>query len=153
MTTPALIITDCRVRPCTQQDARLLAFATITLNQAFVVCDLKIILGNEGIFVAMPSRRRRDGSFRDVAHPLNADVRGAIERIVLSEYLRELKRVGLDFPGKPAHISMDDVLSQPALRAHDAPSWPEHEEDDDDHHHHAAAAADTTGRPASASVR
>jgi len=126
-----LAITDCRVRPCALSDARLCAFATITLNAAFVVCDLKVIHGNEGVFVAMPSRRRRDGSFRDVAHPLNAEMRAEIERIVLAEYLRELKRRGQDLPGAPAHVSLESVLAQPPLHSGDTPSASHWESDFD----------------------
>jgi stage V sporulation protein G len=56
------------------------------LNEVFAVCDLKIIKGNKGLFVAMPSRRRRDGTFHDVAHPICQTLRDHIERVVLIEY-------------------------------------------------------------------
>lgn len=110
-----LEITDCRVRPCApgQGDEKLCAFATITLNNAFVVCDLKVINGNDGVFVAMPSRRRKDGTFRDIAHPLNADTRLTIERVVLREYLRELERAGAPMPSLPAHLTLEDLRAAP----------------------------------------
>jgi stage V sporulation protein G len=109
-------ITDCRVRPCAQADDKLRAFATITLNDAFVVCDLKVINGNEGIFVAMPSRRRRDGSFRDIAHPLNAETREYIERVVLQEYARELERRGERLPAPPAHMALEEIQARGVSR-------------------------------------
>jgi stage V sporulation protein G len=111
---PGLEITDCRVRPCDQGqgDEKLCAFATITLNNAFVICDLKVINGNDGIFVAMPSRRRKDGSFRDIAHPLNAETRQHIERVVLREYLNELERSGEQPPAPPAHLSIEELRAK-----------------------------------------
>jgi stage V sporulation protein G len=88
-----LEITDCRVRPCSKEDEKLKAFATITLNNCFVVTDLKVIQGNKGLFVAMPSRRRKDGKFRDIAHPLNRETRAVIEKRVLELYHREMKHL------------------------------------------------------------
>lgn len=81
-----LVITDVRVRPYEREDERLKAFATITFNNCFVVCDLKVINGPKGLFVAMPSRKRKDGTFRDVAHPLNQQCRDQIEQRVLAVY-------------------------------------------------------------------
>jgi len=71
---------------------RLKAFATMTLNGAFVVRGLKIIDGPAGLFVAMPSRKRPDGQFQDVAHPINTDTRRRVEDVVLAEYQREVTR-------------------------------------------------------------
>ena len=82
----ALNITACRVFLNQSEDEHLKGFASIILNDCFAVCDLKIIQGNKGLFVAMPSRRRRDGTFHDVAHPINKDLRTHIEQIVLNEY-------------------------------------------------------------------
>jgi len=81
-----LTITDVRVRLYERGDDKLKAFATVTFNRCFVVCDLKVILGPKGLFVAMPSRKRKDGSFRDIAHPLNQECRDAIETRVLAVY-------------------------------------------------------------------
>lgn len=67
-------------------EERLKAYVTITFNNSFVVRDLKIILGNEGLFVAMPSKKRKDGQFRDIAHPLNQETRLMIENKVFEEY-------------------------------------------------------------------
>lgn len=81
-----LTITNVSVRPCEHPGENLKAFASITLNSCFVVCDLKVIQGPNRLFVAMPSRRRRDGVFRDVAHPLNQAFREEIETRVLAAY-------------------------------------------------------------------
>ena len=85
-----LKITDATVRIPPNPDDKLKAFATIILNDAFVVSDIKIIQGRQGLFVAMPSRRRKDGKFRDVAHPLNAEVREMVEQRILDLYESEI---------------------------------------------------------------
>lgn len=81
-------VTQCRVVINREGNDRLKAFASIILNEQFAVCDLKVIKGHTGLFVAMPSRRRRDGKFHDVAHPICADLRDLIEQCVLGEYQR-----------------------------------------------------------------
>ncbi|MBN1515390.1 septation regulator SpoVG [Candidatus Sumerlaeota bacterium] len=86
-------ISDVRVRPYNKADDKLKAFATITFNDCFVVSDLKVIEGNNGLFVAMPSRKRKDGKFRDVAHPLNSETRQMIEDEVLALYRQEIERM------------------------------------------------------------
>jgi stage V sporulation protein G len=82
-------ITEVRVFPVNNEE-RLKAYATITIDNVFLVRDLRVILGNAGLFVAMPSRKMKDGSFRDIAHPLNSETRQVIEKKVLAEYEREL---------------------------------------------------------------
>lgn len=73
---------------------RLKAYVSITIDDVFVVRDLKIIQGHSGLFVAMPSKKRKDGQFRDIAHPLNQDTRSEIEDAVFSAYESELKNLG-----------------------------------------------------------
>jgi len=80
------------VRVSLREDAKLKAFASITLNDSFVIRGLKIIEGKTGTFVAMPSRKRKDGEYQDIAHPINNEAREDMERIVLAEYRRELER-------------------------------------------------------------
>ena len=80
-------ITEVRVFPMNED--KLKAYATITFDNCFVVRDLKVISGNTGLFVAMPSKKRKDGSFKDIAHPLNNDFRAKIEKIVLEAYQKE----------------------------------------------------------------
>lgn len=83
-------ITEVRVFPV--QEDKLKAYVTITIDQCFVVRGLKVIHGTTGLFVAMPAKRRKDGTFKDIAHPLNQETRERMERIILSEYDRELAR-------------------------------------------------------------
>lgn len=77
-------ITDVRVFPVDED--KLKGYATITFDDCFVVRDLKIIAGTSGLFVAMPSKKRKDGTYRDTAHPLNSEMRTAIETKVLEAY-------------------------------------------------------------------
>lgn len=85
-------ITEVRVFPVNEE--RLKAYVTITIDDCFVVRDLKVINGNNGLFVAMPSKKRKDGTFRDTAHPVNNETREAIEKKVLSAYEQELENPG-----------------------------------------------------------
>ena len=83
-------ITEVRVFPVHEE--KLKAYVTVTFDGCFVVRDLKVIQGNTGLFVAMPAKRRKDGTFKDIAHPLNQETRDRLERAILSEYERELRR-------------------------------------------------------------
>ncbi len=78
-------ITEVKVFPA-KESGRLKAYATIVFDNSFIIRDLKIIEGNKGLFVSMPSRKRKDGTFRDIVHPLNSDTRTAIEESVIAEY-------------------------------------------------------------------
>lgn len=80
-------ITNVKIFP--RQEEKLKAYVTITFDDAFVVRNLKIIEGNNGLFVAMPSRKRKDGTFMDIAHPLNNDMRKELEDHILAEYKKE----------------------------------------------------------------
>ena len=80
------------VRVSLRNDEKLKAFVSITLNDAFVIRGLKIIHGNTGLFVAMPSRKRPDGQHQDLAHPINDSTRKYLTQVVLDEYERELVR-------------------------------------------------------------
>lgn len=82
-------ITEVKVFPVHEE--KLKAYITIILDNCFVVRDLKIIHGNAGLFVAMPSKKRKDGTYRDIAHPLNQATRAKFEKIVLDAYLAEIK--------------------------------------------------------------
>jgi stage V sporulation protein G len=84
-------VTEVRVFPV--QEDRLRAYVTVTFDHCFVVRDLKVINGNNGLFVAMPSKKRKDGTYRDTAHPLDNRTRQMIETRVLAEYTRELHKV------------------------------------------------------------
>jgi stage V sporulation protein G len=82
------------VRVTIRPDDRLKAFASVTFDNCFVVHGLKVIEGNNGLFVAMPSRRRSDGTYQDIAHPINNEMRSKIEAKVLSLYREELAKAG-----------------------------------------------------------
>lgn len=73
---------------------RLRAFATLTFNGCFVVRDVKVIEGTSGLFVAMPSRKKPDGTYRDVAHPLNTECRNYVEACVLAAYEQQVANGG-----------------------------------------------------------
>ncbi|WP_224365474.1 septation regulator SpoVG [Hyalangium versicolor] len=80
-------ITDVRVFPVAED--KLKAYVTITLDHCFVIRDLKVIHGASGLFIAMPAKKRKDGTYKDIAHPLNADTRSEMERIILHEYEKQ----------------------------------------------------------------
>lgn len=84
-----------RVRKLTQ-DGKMRAIVSVTLNDKFVVHDVRVIEGNNGLFVAMPSKRTPNGEFRDIAHPINSETREVIQQSVLDAYSRELNGVALD---------------------------------------------------------
>lgn len=78
-------ITDVRVKKFNGEN-RLKAIAAITIDECFVIHELRIIDGKEGLFVAMPSRKMPNGEFKDVAHPINQETRAMIESIVIEAY-------------------------------------------------------------------
>ncbi|MDR3646628.1 MAG: septation regulator SpoVG [Candidatus Babeliales bacterium] len=78
-------ITEVKVFPV-ENGGRLRAFATLVFDDCFIIRDLKVIQGDKTLFVSMPSRRRRDGSFRDIVHPLNSETRSNVEERVIKEY-------------------------------------------------------------------
>lgn len=82
-------ITEVKVFPVDEE--KLKAYVTIVIDGCFVVRDLKVIQGTAGLFVAMPSKRRKDGVFKDIAHPLNQATRTMLEKQVLDAYLAEIK--------------------------------------------------------------
>lgn len=78
-------ITDVRVRRI-EREGRMKAIVSITLDNEFVVHDIKVIDGEKGLFIAMPSRRSTDGEYRDIAHPINSETRDMIQNMVLEKY-------------------------------------------------------------------
>ncbi len=77
-------VTEVKVFPV--EEDKLKAYVTITLDDCFVVRDLKVIRGTSGLFVSMPSKKRRDGTYKDVAHPLNSETRRMIEERIIAAY-------------------------------------------------------------------
>ncbi|MCL4557228.1 MAG: septation regulator SpoVG [Deltaproteobacteria bacterium] len=89
-------ITEVKVFPVNEE--RLKAFATIIFDGCFVIRDLRVINGNNGLFVAMPSKKMKDGSYKDTAHPLNNETRQKIEDTVIDAYKKEIERGTGDGP-------------------------------------------------------
>jgi stage V sporulation protein G len=97
-------ITEVKVFPVNED--RLKAYVSITIDNCFVIRDLKIIEGTTGLFVAMPSKKRKDGQFKDIAHPLNQETRDMIERRVFEAYEEEIRSMGASLDalkGRRAH--------------------------------------------------
>ena len=82
-------ITDVRIRKIAK-DGKMKAVVSITLDDEFVVHDIKVIEGEKGLFIAMPSRKTTTGEYRDIAHPINSETREEIQEIILKEYLKAL---------------------------------------------------------------
>jgi stage V sporulation protein G len=85
-------ITQVRVFPVGED--KLKAFVSIIIDDCFVVSDIKIIQGNNGLFVSMPSKKRKNGTFRDVAHPLNNETRRRIEEQIIASYREAVAETG-----------------------------------------------------------
>lgn len=82
-------ITDVRLRKISEE-GKMKAIVSVTFDDEFVVHDIKIIDGQNGLFVAMPSRKMADGEFRDIAHPINAETRQKIQEAIFEEYEKTL---------------------------------------------------------------
>ena len=78
-------ITDLRIRKV-EKEGKMKAVVSITIDEEFVVHDIKIIEGEKGLFIAMPSRKAADGEYRDIAHPINSDTRDRIQKLILEKY-------------------------------------------------------------------
>ena len=83
-------ITDVRVRKVAL-DGKMRAIVSITLDNEFVVHDIKVIEGEKGVFVAMPSRKAATGEYRDIAHPINSETRAYVQKIILEKYEEALQ--------------------------------------------------------------
>jgi len=105
-------ITEIRVFPV--QEEKLKAFVSIILDDCFVVSDIKIIQGNSGLFVSMPSKKRKNGTFRDIAHPLNNETRRRFEQQIITRYQEVVVEEGGEAPAAlreleaPAHRTDED---------------------------------------------
>ena len=129
-------ITEVKVFPINEE--KLKAFVSVVFDQCFMVNDIKVIQGKDGLFISMPSRKKKNGEFKDVAHPLNNGTRRMIEGEILAEYDRVLDERGLrsanapaveprpltDAP--PAGIAALSPVAQPEGRRDDGESrpWP-----------------------------
>lgn len=82
-------VTDVRVRKVAKE-GRMKAVVSITLDEEFVVHDIKVIEGDKGLFIAMPSKRTADGEYKDIAHPINSSARDVIQKVILESYEKAL---------------------------------------------------------------
>lgn len=80
-----MLVTDVRIRKITKE-GKMKAVVSITLDDEFVIHDIKVIEGDQGLFIAMPSRRASDGEYRDIAHPINSETRKKVQDIILEKY-------------------------------------------------------------------
>lgn len=81
-------ITDVRIRKI-EKEGKMKAVVSITLDEEFVIHDIKIIEGDKGLFIAMPSRRSSEGDFKDIAHPIRSATRSQMQKIIIDKYLEE----------------------------------------------------------------
>jgi stage V sporulation protein G len=98
-------ITQVKVFPV--EEERLKAYVSIVLDDCFLVSDLKVIQGPNGVFVSMPSKRKKNGEFKDIAHPLNRETRERMERRILSEYER--------IRSEPAASRVEEAVEEEAI--------------------------------------
>ena len=87
-------ITDVRIRKV-EKEGKMRAVVSITLDDEFVVHDIKVIDGEQGLFIAMPSRKASDGEYRDIAHPINSRTRDRIQRLILEKYNEQMEAEAL----------------------------------------------------------
>ena len=85
-------ITDIRIRKV-EKEGKMKAVVSITIDNEFVVHDIKVIEGEKGLFIAMPSRRAGDGEYRDIAHPINSDMRDRLQSEILAKYEEAVKEI------------------------------------------------------------
>lgn len=90
-------ITDVRVRRI-EKEGKMRAIVSITLDNEFVVHDIKVIEGEKGLFIAMPSRRATDGEYRDIAHPINSSARDMIQKVILEKYEQTAEELAQNEP-------------------------------------------------------
>jgi stage V sporulation protein G len=104
-------ITQVKVFPV--EEERLKAYVSIVLDDCFLVSDLKVIQGPNGVFVSMPSKRKKNGEFKDIAHPLNRDTREKMERRILSEYERVRSETP---PARAEEVPIEEPIEATAAR-------------------------------------
>ena len=81
-------ITDIRMRKMAN-DTKMKAVVSITIDEEFVIHDIKVIEGEKGLFIAMPSRKSSDGEYRDIAHPIKSETRAFLQSMILEEYAKQ----------------------------------------------------------------
>ena len=84
-------ITDVRIRKV-EKEGKMKAVVSITIENEFVIHDIKVIEGEKGLFIAMPSRKSNDGEYRDIAHPINSATRENLQKLILEKYKEEIEK-------------------------------------------------------------
>jgi stage V sporulation protein G len=116
-------ITDIRIFPV--DEPKLKAFVSIIFDHSFIVSDIKVIEGTRGFFLSMPSKKRRDGTFKDIAHPLNAETRKMLEDEVIAAYNAEMAKNPKTTSAVEAGDMVPDletpVVTDPAAQTTEAP--------------------------------
>ncbi len=109
-------VTDVRVRRI-NQEGRMKAIVSVTVDDAFVIHDVKVVEGQNGLFVAMPSRKMPDGDYRDIAHPINSEARSIMQQHVLEAYDRALAELEAeqeeDLIGDDEEYAEEPVTEEP----------------------------------------
>ncbi len=108
-------VTEIKVFPV--EEEKLKAFVSIVIDSCFMVNDIKVIKGREGLFISMPSRRKKNGKFKDVAHPLNNETRQMLERLILDDYQQALRAAHAKADDDVAEAADDDVVAEAETRA------------------------------------
>ena len=93
-----MTITDVRIRKIASE-GKMKAIVSVTLDNEFVIHDIKVIEGQNGLFIAMPSRKTPDGEFKDIAHPINTETRESLQRSILDEY-EKVKNEPSEYPSE-----------------------------------------------------
>ena len=106
-------ITDIRIRKIAKE-GKMKAVVSVTFDNAFVVHDIKVIEGEKGLFIAMPSRKASDGEYRDIAHPINSDTRDIIQKSILQEY-EAIMASGLSVSGLQMQTVFRNPLAGPSV--------------------------------------
>ena len=113
-------ITDIRIFPV--GDAKLKAFVSIIIDHSFLISGIKVIEGNTGLFLSMPSKKRKDGTFKDIAHPLNQETRTWMEKTIIAKY-NEVLQANPDSPPK-MDLHENEIHVEAAPDAAQAPEPP-----------------------------
>jgi len=120
-------ITQVRIFPVAED--KLKAFVSIIIDDCFVVSDIKIIEGTGGLFISMPSKKRKNGTFRDIAHPLNNETRRQIESQIIAQYREVVAQSGTDDDTPIRELGAEQLTEAQGPEDSDPP--PEHAEKDD----------------------
>ena len=115
-------ITDVRIRKV-EKEGKMKAVVSITIDEEFVVHDIKIIEGEKGLFIAMPSRKAADGEYRDIAHPINSSTREKIQELILEKYQETLEAELSNPPMPPCKVIAFGAGSVVCSRKNPSTPW------------------------------